>query len=150
MGVIVIKMPYLRGTCTPLRGYFIGGGGKVGVVTVIGRGGGGGSGGTVGTVGTVTGGGGSTGAGGTGTGTVTPTAVVTVETVEAIGGGSGEASCVGDATLLAALGSMKRVTPVTGVALRRFAVRTLAVLRTGWAWPAGALFCPIGKSGAFA
>jgi hypothetical protein len=103
MGVTYIKMPYLRGTCTPLRGYFIGGGGKVGVVTVIGRGGGGGSGGTGGTV---TGGGGSTGAGGTGTGIVTPTAVATVETVEAIGGGSGEASCVGDATLPAALGSM--------------------------------------------
>jgi hypothetical protein len=126
-------------------GYLIGGGGRVGVVTVIGRGGGGGSGGTVGTV---TGGGGSTGAGGTGTGTVTPTAVATVETVEAIDDGSGEASCVGDATVLAALGSMKRVTPVTGVAIRRFAVRALAVLRTGWAWPAGALFCPVGKSGA--
>ena len=128
-------------------GYLIGGGGKVGVVTVIGRGGGGGSGGTGGAV---TGGGGSTGAGGTGTGTVTPTAVATVETVEAIGGGSGEASCVGDATLLAALGSAKRVTPVTGVALRRFAVRTLAVLRTGWTWPAAALFCPVGRSGACA
>ena len=117
------------------------------MVTVIGRGGGGGSGGTGGTV---TGGGGSTGAGGTGTGTVTPTAVATVETVEAIGGWSGEASCVGDAPLLAALGSTREVTRVTGAALRRFALRALAVLRTGWARPAGALFCPAGRSGAFA
>jgi hypothetical protein len=147
MGVTYIKMPYLRGTCTPLRGYFIGGGGKVGVVTVIGRGGGGGSGGTVGTVGIVTGGGGSTGAGGTGTGTVTPT---TVATVEAIGGWSGEASCVGDATLLAALASTRGVTRVTGAALRRVAFRALAVLRTGWARLAGALFCPADTSGAFA
>ena len=128
-------------------GYLIGGGGRVGVVTVIGRGGGGGSGGTVGTV---TGGGGSTGAGGTGTGTVTPAVDATVETVEAIGAGGGEVSCVGGGTLLGALGWTKPPARVAGAARRSFSWRTAMVLRSDRAGPAEALFCADGTSDAFA
>ena len=121
----------------------MGGGGRVGVVTVIGSGGTGGIGGG----GTVTGGGGSTGGGGTGTGAVTPRGGATVE---AIGSGD-EASWVGAGTLLDALGALGGLgwtEPLTraGAALRSLGWRSLAVLRSGWAWPAEARFCPTGTS----
>jgi hypothetical protein len=141
-------------------GYLIGGGGRVGVVTVIGgggsggRGGTGGSGGGGGTVtgggGTVTGGGGSTGGGGTGAGTVTPTGGGATAEAIVSGGGGGEAPWVGNGTLLGAPGWTKRVTRVPGAAPRSFSLRATADLPSDWILPAEALFCPGCASWAFA
>jgi hypothetical protein len=76
-------------------------------------------------------------------------------TVEAIGdvvaAGVGEASCVGNGTLLGAPGWSKRPARAPGVARRSFSPRVAAVLREGLAWPAEAPFCcPAGASGACA